>query len=112
VKKNNVKNFCGIGIMALLVVCCVAFVLILGCVNELTTTENDSNEGYLGMSLPADFKTFDGKSPWNSPIGENPEIDPNSDIMIQALIKSLKEELNKKNQLLKAVTKNGPVQSM
>jgi hypothetical protein len=41
--------------------------------------------GYLGMSLPADFRAFSDDSPWNARIAENPPIDPGSELMIQKL---------------------------
>jgi hypothetical protein len=44
-----------------------------------------ANAGYLGMSLPAGFTPFSASSPWNTPIAANPEIDPDSDLMISTL---------------------------
>ncbi len=46
------------------------------------------NAGYLGMSLPANFKPFAASSPWNTPIPETPEIDPDSAMMITTLCAS------------------------
>jgi hypothetical protein len=48
------------------------------------------NAGYLGMSLPADFQAFNKKSPWNTAIPNNPEIDPNSELMISNLKNKVK----------------------
>ena len=80
--------------------CMIILMFFSVCNNKFIETENNSNEGYLGMSLLADFKIFDGNSPWNSPIGEDPEINPDSDVMIQTLIKSLKEELDREKPAL------------
>jgi hypothetical protein len=44
-----------------------------------------ANAGYLGMSLPTNFKPFTASSPWNTPISQNPEIDPDSALMIATL---------------------------
>lgn len=46
--------------------------------------------GYLGMSLPADFRFFNEVSPWNTPIPANPEISPHSKEMINTLEKRLR----------------------
>lgn len=43
------------------------------------------NPGYLGMSLPADFRAFSSTSPWNTSISSNPVIDPYSSNMIKKL---------------------------
>ena len=42
-------------------------------------------DGYLGMSLPADFKIFSAASPWNTPIATNAPFDPNSGLMMAKL---------------------------
>ena len=44
-----------------------------------------TSDGYLGMSLPADFQIFSNESPWNTPIPSDAEVDENSDLMIQNL---------------------------
>lgn len=41
--------------------------------------------GYLGMSLPANFRAFSPDSPWNTPIPSNAETDPDSADMIANL---------------------------
>lgn len=41
--------------------------------------------GYIGMSLPANFVSFNSASPWNTPIPANPQIDPNSPAIIANL---------------------------
>lgn len=46
-----------------------------------------SQNGLLGTSLPKDFRAFSDTSPWNSPIGPNPEIDSASAAMIANLHK-------------------------
>jgi hypothetical protein len=43
------------------------------------------NQGFNGISLPADFKAFSSTSPWNAPIPRNPSIDSNSTKMINFL---------------------------
>jgi hypothetical protein len=43
------------------------------------------NQGYIGMSLPSDFKAFTSTSPWNTPIPIRPSIDPYSKKMIDHL---------------------------
>ncbi len=43
------------------------------------------SKGYLGISLPADFRPFSDTSPWNTPIPEKPEVDRFSDLMINHL---------------------------
>jgi hypothetical protein len=51
-----------------------------------------------GMSLPANFRPFHAKSPWNTPIPDNPEIDPASPAMMQRLAlaaKRLKTDVTK-----------------
>ncbi|GBE02881.1 hypothetical protein BMS3Abin08_02333 [bacterium BMS3Abin08] len=53
----------------------------------LGVSTSSGNDGYLGMSLPANFKAFSRSSPWNTPIPENPEIDPFSGWMIEYLKK-------------------------
>lgn len=47
----------------------------------------DSGKAYLGMSLPASWRPFSDDSPWNAPIGENPELDPNSGTIIDFISK-------------------------
>jgi hypothetical protein len=47
--------------------------------------EGATSDGYLGMSLPADFQVFNNESPWNIPIPYDAEVDENSDLMIQNL---------------------------
>lgn len=47
--------------------------------------DSPANTGYLGMSLPANFKPFTAASPWNTPISQSPEIDPDSALMIANL---------------------------
>lgn len=54
------------------------------------TAESPKSPGYLGMSLPADFQVFSPDSPWNTPIGENPELDEFSDMMINNLANKVK----------------------
>jgi hypothetical protein len=49
------------------------------------TLMSSANTGYLGMSLPANFSPFAASSPWNTPIAANPEVDPDSDLMISNL---------------------------
>lgn len=41
------------------------------------------SEGYLGTSLPADFRPFSDDSPWNTPIPSAAELEPNSAAMVQ-----------------------------
>ncbi len=60
------------------------------CEDRLLFEESNPDQGYLGMSLPADYAVFEANSPWNMPIPANAEIDPNSEIIIQNLITTLK----------------------
>lgn len=64
--------------------------LISACDDRILNEESNPAQGYLGMSLPADFPIFEPDSPWNQPILPNPGIDPNSEMMIQNLITTLK----------------------
>ena len=64
----------------------------------LYSFQNNVKGGYLGISLPADFKAFSHSSPWNTPVLEDPEIDPFSGWMIDYLknkAKVLKENIRK-----------------
>ncbi len=79
-KRNVTKN--GWIIVAVLTTC-------IALVSFFLHIERSNLDGYLGMSLPAGFKIFNENSPWNTPICENAETDPNSDLMIQNLIESL-----------------------
>jgi hypothetical protein len=66
--------------------------------NQAILKKVSYRKGYLGISLPADFRAFSEDSPWNTPIPENPEIDPASDLMINNLkykAKMLKGNLTK-----------------
>ena len=42
-------------------------------------------DGLLGMSLPADFRSFSSESPWNVAIPPNPDLDSNSALMMATL---------------------------
>ncbi|MCH9646963.1 MAG: hypothetical protein K0U98_01925, partial [Deltaproteobacteria bacterium] len=49
------------------------------------------SEGYLGMSLPSDFRPFRADSPWNTPIPADAEIHPDSALMIDFLVDTLRD---------------------
>lgn len=68
----------------------ICFLLNNSCVDRILHEESNPALGYLGMSLPADYPIFKSDSPWNLPIPANAEIDPNSEIIIQNLITTLK----------------------
>ncbi|MBN2092652.1 hypothetical protein JW964_23730 [candidate division KSB1 bacterium] len=68
----------------------IFFQLNSSCEDMILNEETNPAQGYLGMSLPADYSVFEANSPWNLPIPANTEIDPNSEIMIQNLITTLK----------------------
>jgi len=53
--------------------------------------EGGEGEGYLGMSLPANFTVFAEDSPWNTPIPNGAEVDPNSDLIIANLKDTLQQ---------------------
>lgn len=48
-------------------------------------SEPGKENGFHGLSLPADFRVFAADSPWNRPISANPKIDPASPLMISTL---------------------------
>ncbi|KKR31055.1 MAG: hypothetical protein UT63_C0086G0007 [Candidatus Gottesmanbacteria bacterium GW2011_GWC2_39_8] len=51
----------------------------------ISLDEKPGSKGYLGMSLPANFKAFGPNCPWNTPIPKNPETDSFSELMINNL---------------------------
>lgn len=55
------------------------------CLIPFSVFSGDDNKGLIGISLPASFQAFSDDSPWNTPIAEAPEIDMDSDKMIQHL---------------------------
>ena len=49
--------------------------------------EKNKSQGYLGMSLPADFRAFSKSSPWNQSISDNAIVDSGSELMVRHLAK-------------------------
>jgi hypothetical protein len=79
-KKRNLSFACVVSLISLLMVLAPA------CSGKAEDANfRITGPGFLGMSLPADFRAFDPVSPWNTKIAPNPPIDPYSKLIIARL---------------------------
>lgn len=68
--------------------------IVLGCANHSTSAETDHGS----ITPPDDIyelkpeRLFSPDSPFNTPIPENPEIDPNSETMVQSIQRAYRED--------------------